>query len=142
VAGAKRKSGGKRQGSGRTAFRPTEDQRELVQQLAAFGLRHSDICIFVKTTSGKHISEPTLHKYFSDELDTGRVKANVRIAQTLYKKAMAGDTACLIFWLKTQGGWSEKQKVELTGSNGGPIQSVAMTREEIREIARALENEV
>ena len=40
----------------------------------------------------------------------------------LYKKALSGDTTCMIFFLKTQGkhrGWVERQ--EITGVEGGPV---------------------
>ena len=41
----------------------------------------------------------TLRKHFDDELSLGDAKATAKIAQTLYNKAVAGDTASLIFWL-------------------------------------------
>ena len=53
----------------------------------------------------------TLRKHYRDELDTGHVKANSRIAESLYRKAM-GDgpqsvTACIV-WLKTRAQWKER----------------------------------
>ncbi|WP_205744394.1 hypothetical protein [Dyella sp. M7H15-1] len=142
MPGAKGKSGGKRCGAGRSAFLPTRQQRELVEQLAAFGIRHVDIPLFIKDAAGKPITEPTLRKHFAEELDTGRVKANVKVAQTLYKKALTGDTTSMIFWLKCRGDWKDAQRVELTGNAGSPIQSVNMTTEEFREIARSVADEV
>jgi len=143
MPGTKTKSGGKRAGAGRTAFRPTQEQRDLVQQLTAFGLRHADICTFIKTASGKPISEPTLRKHFSAELDTGRLKANVKVAQTLYKKALGGDTTSMIFWLKSRADWRDApQRVELTGNGGGPIQNVNMTPVQFEKIARTIAEEV
>jgi hypothetical protein len=142
MPGVKGKSGGKRPGAGRTMFKPTDEHRDLVLQLASFGLRHSDICIFIKDAKGKPISEPTMRKNFAAELDTGKIKANVVVAQTLYKKAIAGDTASVIFWLKSQAGWRDTQRVELSGNGGGPVQSVSMTKDEFREIAKAIADEV
>ncbi len=111
-------------------------------QLSAFGLRHSDICLFIKGAKGLPISEPTMRKNFAVELDTGKLKANVKVAQTLYKKAIGGDTTSIIFWLKSQAGWKDTQRVELTGTSGGPIQSVSMTSDEFREIAKTIADEV
>jgi hypothetical protein len=142
MAGVKGKSGGKREGAGRSTFKPTASQIELVHQLAAFGLRYADICLFVKDKFGNPISEPTLRKNFSDEVGTGKLKANVKVAQTLYKKAIAGDTTCMIFWLKTQAGWKDSQRVELTGPAGGPVQSVRMTADEFKDVAKTVLNEV
>jgi hypothetical protein len=142
MPGAKGRSGGTRTGAGRTKFIPTKAQSELVMQLAAFGLRHSDICLLIKDAKGKPISEPTMRKNFAVELDTGKLKANVKVAQTLYKKAIGGDTTSIIFWLKFQAGWKDTQRVELTGNGGGPIQSVNMTQDEFREIAKTIADEV
>ena len=143
MPGVKNKSGGKREGAGREAFTPTPEQRELVQQLAAFGLRQTEIVLFVKKKDGKSISEPTLLKNFKNELETGKVKANVKIAQTLYKKAAAGDTTSIIFWLKSQAGWKDTQSVELTGAGGGPIeQKTTVTNEsQIKAAVKKLESE-
>ncbi len=136
MSGVKGKSGGKRVGAGRSVFKPTEEQRELVMQLAAFGLRHSEIGLFIKDIKGKPISEPTIRKNFSVELATGKLKANVKVAQTLYKKAIGGDTTSIIFWLKSQAGWKDMQRVELTGSGGGPVQSIAITTNDPIEAAK------
>lgn len=42
----------------------------------------------------------------------GKAKAIGVIAQGLINKARAGDTACMIFFLKTQAGWRETAKIE------------------------------
>jgi hypothetical protein len=42
----------------------------------------------------------------------GKARAVGSIAQTLIQKARAGDTASMIFYLKTQGGWRETLQVE------------------------------
>lgn len=143
MAGIKGKSGGKRENAGRESFSPTSDQRELVQQLASFGLRQSEIVLFVKKKDGTSISEPTLLKNFKDELCTGKVKANVKVAQTLYKKAIGGDTTSMIFWLKSQAGWKDAQRVELTGAGGGPIeQKTTVTNEsQIKAAVKKLESD-
>ena len=143
MPGVKNKSGGKRAGAGREAFTATDEQRELVQQLAAFGLRQSEVVLFVKKKDGTSISEPTLLKNFKNELCTGKVKANVKVAQTLYKKAIGGDTTSMIFWLKSQAGWKDTQRVELTGKDGGPVeQKTTVTNEsQIKAAVSKLENE-
>jgi hypothetical protein len=56
------------------------------------------------------IDPKTLRKHYRDELDTGSIKANSRMAENLYKKAM-GDgpqsVTATIFWLKTRARWKE-----------------------------------
>lgn len=142
MSGVKGRSGGKRPGAGRSTFKPTEEQRELVNQLAVFGLRHCEICTLIKDPSGTPISDKTMRKHFPDELSTGKLKANLRVMQTLYKKAIAGDTASIIFWLKAQAGWRDSQRVELSGPNNGPIQNVAMSVAEFQAEARKIAQEI
>ncbi len=136
MPGVKNKSGGKRPGAGRCALQPNETQRELVLQLSGFGFRHSDICSFIRDAKGKSICEPTLRKHFSMELETGKLRAIAKVAETLYQKAIGGDTASIIFFLKSQAGWKDTQRVELTGASGGPVQSIATTTNDPMEAAK------
>ncbi len=53
------------------------------------------------------ISPKTLGKHFREELDTGKVRANVNVMQSLYRSAMEGNVTAMIFWLKTRAGWRE-----------------------------------
>ena len=52
----------------------------------------------------------------------GKAKAIGAIAQSLIAKARGGDTASMIFFLKTQGGWRETDRVEHSGPDGGPVE--------------------
>lgn len=111
----------------RPTFQPTDEQRKLVEQFAAFGIPVEEMTSLVLDKAGKPIAEKTLRKYFQAELDTGRVKANAKVAMTLYSKALSGDTTAMIFWLKTRARWKEvPQAVELSGSDGGPIKTEAV----------------
>ena len=47
----------------------------------------------------------------------GRAKAIGSVGKGLLQKAMSGDTASAIFYLKTQAGWKETQQVESTTDN-------------------------
>lgn len=128
----------------RPSFQPTDEQRKLVEQFAAFGIPVEEMTNLVTDKNGKPIDEKTLRKHFKAELETGRVKANAKVAMTLYSKALAGDTTAMIFWLKTRARWKESpQSVELTGKDGGPIETAGpVTPEEAAAIARRLDEEV
>jgi hypothetical protein len=52
----------------------------------------------------------------------GKAKAIGAIARSLIAKARGGDTACMIFFLKTQAGWRETDRVEHSGPDGGPVE--------------------
>lgn len=104
-----RKVGGPRPGSGRPAFKPTDEQRALVEQLAGYGLPEHQIAALVAIDC----DADTLRKHFRQELAQGRAKANTEIARTLYQKAMAGDTASLIWWTKAQMRWTSLQQIQV-----------------------------
>lgn len=128
----------------RPQFQPTDEDRALVEQLAAFGIPVESMTLFVKDKAGKSISERTLRKHFVKELDQGELKANVKVAQTLFKKAISGDTTSMIFWLKTRARWKETpQRVELTGKDGGPVEqkTTVVDEQQIKAAVSKLEDE-
>lgn len=115
IASRKSGSGGKRPGAGRKGFSPTSAQRKLIEQLSACGINIDEMPVFVVSEkTGKHISEPTLRKYFKKEIDQGRLKANAKVANSLYRNATEssdknphGNIIAQIFWLKARAGWRE-----------------------------------
>ena len=52
----------------------------------------------------------------------GKAKAIAHVANGLLQKARSGDTASSIFYLKTQAGWRETERLEHSGPNGTPIE--------------------
>ena len=102
---------------GRRARTPNGTRRRQVEAMAAYDVPEKDIARVLL------VDPKTLRKHYRDELDTGHVKANSRIAESLYRKAM-GDgpqsvTAC-IFWLKTRAQWKETTVQEQTVTNLTP----------------------
>jgi hypothetical protein len=74
----------------------------LVKKLTAYGVRQE----FIAQEVG--VSRKTLQTHYREEIDLGAARANAQMAEALYKKAIEGDTTCMIFWLKTRAGWSER----------------------------------
>lgn len=97
---------------------PTQETRNLVETSSGLGLPHESIAVLVG------IDDKTLRKYYREELDKGKAKAHVKIAQTLYQKATAGDTTSLIWWTKSQMRWSETVKQEVTGADGEALNGI------------------
>jgi hypothetical protein len=88
------------------------DERPLankVEALAGYGLSAADIARVVD------IDQAAVERDYGRELAAGQIKANARVAESLFRKA-TGDghqsVAAAIFWLKTRGRWSES-----TGGN-------------------------
>ena len=100
-----------RKKAGQPAFKPTDDERKLVEQMTACGIPQESQCLVIRDG----IDDKTLRKHFRRELDTAATKANAAVAGTLFTKAMSGDTTALIWWTKTRMKWSERQEIEHTG---------------------------
>jgi DNA-binding NarL/FixJ family response regulator len=58
-------------------YEPTDDQRALVENAAAFGLTQADIAEQLK------IDEKTLRKHFRDELSGGKFKVDMIAGKTV-----------------------------------------------------------
>lgn len=100
---------------GRPAHEPDDLKRQLARSFSAVGMPYEDIAVKLK------ISSDTLAKYYKEELQLGRAEANAEIAKTLYQQAKAGNTAAMIFWLKTRARWKEVHQHEHSGTDGAPI---------------------
>ena len=90
---------------------PTEATRQTVQLHTMVGTTQSDIARVLD------IDEKTLRKYYRDELDLAKSKANATIGGALFNKAKGGDTAAMIFWMKTQAKWAERHELDHTSSD-------------------------
>ena len=88
--------------------------------MAGYGVAESDIARVVG------LDPKTLRKHYRDELDNGHVKANAKVAENLFRKATGEGREAVtaaIFWLKTRAGWKETALHEVSGRNGGPIET-------------------
>ena len=110
------------------AHHPDEKTRRMVESMSGYGIGQIDIARVVGCT------EKTLRKHYREELDTAETKANAKVAESLFKKALGdknGSVTAAIFWLKTRAGWTEKSVVDNTSSDrsmspAGPAQDAAI----------------
>lgn len=107
------KSPPKKKPRGRPAFEPSEAERRQVEAMSGYGVPFQQIACVLRDG----VDLGTLKKYFRAELDAGKAKANAKIGQRLYKKAEEGDTTALIWWTKTQMGWTEKTVIDHQSSD-------------------------
>lgn len=96
----------------RKSHEPTPAQRQLVQLHATIGTHQTVIADILG------IDEKTLRKHYREELDHAAAQANATIGGALFNKAKGGDTAAMIFWMKTRAQWRETQVVDNTSSDG------------------------
>jgi hypothetical protein len=83
-----------------------------VEALAGYGLAAADIACVLG------INEGALRATYAHELESSHLKANARVAESLYRKAL-GDgreaVTAAIFWLKTRARWKETSVHEMGG---------------------------
>ena len=119
---------------GRPPFEPTDEDRKNVQTLAGLGLKQDEIRLLVTNPhTGEPISDATLRRHFSRELETGGPIANSQVAQSLFRKATGNGPAAVtaaIWWTKCRMGWKENSVVEVDVKSGVLVPPPAATPEE------------
>lgn len=113
---------------GRKPIQLTAHDRFLVETWARVGTPHEVIA------QEMGISVETLLRNFGDVLENAHEKGVAQIAATLYAKAALGDGPSMQFYLKTRGGWKEKQ----AGDEDSPLHvkgdiNVAALAQQMRE---------
>jgi len=106
--------GGARAGSGRKPFVATDAERKQVEALAGVGLPQEQIAALLR----EGVCVDVVRDNFMHELKAGKAKASAKIGQTLFNRAIGGETAALIWWTKSQMGWKEKRDIDITSSDG------------------------
>jgi len=105
----------------RKAGRPRKtlsaQQIELVEQMAAY-LNVDQISDFLKINRDTFYAMMARDPEIFRRYKRGRASVVIDIAQSLISKARDGDTASMIFFLKTQAGWKETSGVDHTSSDG------------------------
>jgi len=89
-------------------------QLEQVRKLCLLGATDKELADFFE------VSEQTINNWksqfpkFLESIKSGKSQADAEVSQSLYNKALAGDTIACIFWLKNRRGkqWMDKQTHE------------------------------
>ena len=116
INGTKKGRGAVKGEFGTAAHVVTDENKKLVAAYMIAGLTQE------QAARSLGISVDTLAKHYRHELDNAHADAVAGVGGTLFQKAMAGDTASAIFYLKTRGRWSETQRLEHSGPDGGKIE--------------------
>ena len=106
---------------GRRSHQPDPASRRYVEAMAGYGTPEADIATVVG------IDPKTLRKHYRQELNTGSIKANTKVAESLYKKALGDGSQSVtaaIFWLKTRAHWKETLVNEVTHNVGGSVKDL------------------
>jgi hypothetical protein len=91
---------------------------QTVANMVFAGMTQDTICRVLK------MGLDTLHNHYKHELETGQAGMVNQISTSLAQRALSGSDTAAIFLLKTRGNgkFSERNAIELTGANGGPIE--------------------
>ena len=85
--------------------KPTVKTRKQTEEMAGYGLPHEQIGGIIG------IDDKTLRKHYKPELMRGKASASLAVAKSLFQKATEDrDTTAMIWWTKTQMGWSERRQ--------------------------------
>ncbi len=98
---------------GRNIISLTEAQKAEVETLASV-LSTEQIADFFAISRRTFYSMMARDEEIAARYKRGKAKAIGAIAQGLINKARGGDTASMIFFLKTQAGWRETTQIEHT----------------------------
>jgi len=105
----------------RPRHQPEPFHRRQVEAMSGYGVPEADIARIIG------IDPKTLRKHYRQELDQGHTKANVKVAENLFRKATGEGREAVtaaIFWLKARAGWKETWQTEISGPNGQPLDPV------------------
>ncbi len=128
----KRKPGQPKRGP--LPWQPTQEQVAKIKLYAGLGSTQEQIAAMIGVCVDTMSKNPESRKAW----EIGLADTIAKVAGSLVKKALGGDTASAIFYLKTQAGWKETVRSEHTGKDGGPIEYQNLSDEEIEARISAL----
>lgn len=108
--------------SGRHEYAPTDDEREKVRVLKAGGMSSEGIAEAIG------ISEPTLRKHFSSELDRATAKVRADLLMARYRSAMGGNVAAQNKMIEQVGAAQAQEK-------RAPVKTPKLGKKEEQKIA-------
>lgn len=96
--------------AGRPKFVIDEKVIAEVEKLAGQGLTEKEIALCIGCSQETLIKKKRQYSEFSEAIKRGKAKSHAKIANALFENALAGNTAALIFYLKTRHKeqWNEK----------------------------------
>jgi hypothetical protein len=102
---------------GRPLIVLTDEQRSELETLAAV-LNVEQIADYFGISRRVFYDIMERDEEVSAQYKKGKAKAVGFVAQNLIQKARSGDLGAQIFYLKTQAGWQETQRLEGAGNDG------------------------
>jgi hypothetical protein len=89
----------------------TDEQKAQVEALAAV-LSQDQVADYFGIARNTFSAMMERDQEVFERYKRGKARAIKDVSQGLLQKALQGDTVCMMFYLKTQAGWREKDKPE------------------------------
>tara|TARA_R110002020_G_scaffold144145_2_gene317050 strand:+ start:13490 stop:13852 length:363 start_codon:yes stop_codon:yes gene_type:complete len=91
-----------------------EEYNEQVVKLCLLGSTDKDLADFFNVAESTINNWKISHPEFLESIKEGKQKADCDVAQSLYNKAINGDTVAALFWLKNRkpDKWRDKQEIK------------------------------
>jgi hypothetical protein len=93
---------------GPKAWEPSPEDVEKIKLYAGLGSTQEQVARLIGKSEDTLANQPLAKAAFEE----GKAQTIAKVAGSLVKKALNGDTASAIFYLKTQAGWKETQIVD------------------------------
>lgn len=106
-----------------------------VEALASRGLTYEQIALSLGIDSSTLWRKRQKSQKLQDAIKRGKEKGIALIANKLFEEASSGNIAAMIFFLKAQGGWKERQVVEQKVSVDEKEAARRLSNEELMRIA-------
>lgn len=122
---------------GRKPKELTDEQRSEVETLAAC-LSQDQIADYFGIVRNTFAAMIERDPDISERYKRGKARAIRDIADGVIARARAGDTASSFFYLKTQAGWRETNRHEITGADGGALKVETELTDDLRQALDAI----
>jgi len=74
------------------------------------------------------ISVSTIRRHYQADWDEGSVEAIASVGGMLLQRALKGDPTAQMFFLNTRGKAAYSRRTEITGKDGGPVETVDLSK--------------
>lgn len=100
---------------------PNANLAQTIATMSLAGFTVRQVCEALR------MSPETLSEHYDFEMKQGRTNMMTQVVQSLAQRAIGGSDTAAIFLAKARLGWSDRNAIELTGKDGGPIEIAQRT---------------
>lgn len=101
----------------------TEKEKHECAVLAGYGLPMEKMAAYFRRSKDTLERQVKTDPELAAALEKGRANMSAELRQLAMEQARKGSVPMIIFLLKTKEGFRETDRLELSGPNGGPIES-------------------